>query len=195
MSQQEPISETAHVIDADSIYQTIKDNLRVAEERIDIYGHSLGGALAAHLKKLHPHTQGRLFLDRTFSSLGKEISYVLENTPTLFQKVAAYITKRYGWEYNVYDKLSSIQDKVHVFTHIQDGSIPLHCSLGGLVQQTNPHPQTITVHHFSGGQDPHCDPLIYTSPVSTTYTPLSKPSTQILLDAFRYQTPTLQAGG
>jgi len=151
------------LIDAESIYQTARDKLGISEDRIDLYGHSLGGAQAAQLKKLHPQTGGRLFLDRTFSSLDKVVSHIFSNHFSFVRDCAQKVVKHYGWEFDNYKAVTPIEDRVHIFTHLQDGVIPRSCSLGKAVESLNPHPETISTHFFiySGYDDsnPHMDPL------------------------------------
>lgn len=158
-------NESNLLIDAESIYQTATTKFGISEDRIDIYGHSLGGAQAANLKKLHPHTGGRLFLDRTFSSLDKMVSRIFSNTYSPIRNSARRLIKKFNWTFDTYKALTHIQDKVHIFTHSQDGVIPRSCSLGEAVNNLNPHPETISNYLFkyssSNGLDskPHMDPL------------------------------------
>ena len=118
------------LLDSETAYQFAKDGLKISENRIDLYGQSLGAAQAAQLKKLHPETGGQVLLDRTFSSLDKEVSHILSGLPNFLRNFALNLIKRFGWEFDNYKALEKIKDPVHIFYHKKDGIIPEHCSLG-----------------------------------------------------------------
>lgn len=146
------------LIDAESVYQTVKNELKIPESQIDMYGHSLGGAEAAQLKKLHPHTGGSLFLDRTFSKLDMMVGHVLGTS--FVGKLAQKIVKSYDWEFDTYKALEEVRDRVYVFTHMKDRNIPQSCSLSEALKK-NPLTETpIESFHFLYSEyDPHMGPL------------------------------------
>lgn len=137
------------LLDAETAYQLLKEKLNIPEDRIDIYGQSLGGAQAVQLKALHPETKGRLLLDRTFSNLDVETSHMLGRLPKFIKNFAIKLIKRFGWEFNNYEALKKIKDEVHVFYHNHDPIIPESCSLGKAVADNNPNPAKIFVHKYA----------------------------------------------
>jgi len=181
------------LIDAESVYQMATNKLNISEDRIDLYGHSLGGAQAANLKKLHPNTGGRLFLDRTFSSLDKMVSFIFRNSFSPIRNYAQKLVKQYGWEFDNYKALTHIQDKVHIFTHLQDSVIPTDCSLRKVVENLNPHPSAIKTHDFSYSgsieQRPHMDHLTSCRKENGS----EAQTKQLLLDCFNTQEAAAQA--
>ena len=64
------------VVDGDSIYQYATEELGVQSDKICFYGFSLGGALAAQVKALHPESTGKYAGDRPFKSV---FSLIKEN--------------------------------------------------------------------------------------------------------------------
>ena len=137
-------NQRALTLDADTLYQFAK-SCGVSEDRIDIYGHSLGGGQAVQLKTLHPKTGGKLLLDRTFASLDHEATYFI---PKKLMNFGRNLIKTFGWELNSHKALSQIKDKTHIFTHTQDGVIPEAYSLGKAILENNPNPQNIDVHLY-----------------------------------------------
>jgi pimeloyl-ACP methyl ester carboxylesterase len=162
-------NENKLLIDAESIYQAATTSLNIPEANIDLYGHSIGGAQAANLKKLHPETGGKLFLDRTFSSLENMIT-------SLFTRPRPYITrlaKALGWEFNTAKTLESIADPVHIFSHENDAIIR---DVGKLSPIQSPN---ITSHVFTHTPvDAHNAPLIKATPFNAL--PEQDPNTPIL---------------
>ncbi len=67
-SESRPIESAQDLVkDGDAVYQYVRDHLKTDEERIHVYGHSLGGAVAAETLALQPDWRGRLISDRSFS--------------------------------------------------------------------------------------------------------------------------------
>lgn len=145
------------LLDAETAYQLAKEELKVPESKIDIYGLSLGGAQAVDLKVLHPETGGKVLLDRTFSSLDARASLALADSSQFIKNLAIKIMKRFGWEFNNYNALKKIKDEVHVFYHINDDTIPESCNLGKAVSDNNPNPGNIFVHKYNDPLTPMVD--------------------------------------
>lgn len=136
------------LLDTETAYQLVTEELKIPENRIDLYGYSLGGAQAVHLKSLHPNTGGKVLLDRTFSSLDVEIFYTLGRLPTFIKNLAIRAIKKFGWEFNSYEAMKKIRDEVHIFYHMKDNIIPESCSLGKAVSDNNPNPTRTFVHKY-----------------------------------------------
>ncbi len=131
-------------LDADTLYQFAKSQ-NIPEDRIDIYGHSLGGGQAVQLKQLHPKTGGKLLIDRSFASLDHEATYFI---PKKIMNFGRNLIRSFGWEFNSYKALSQIKDETHIFTHTKDPVIPESHSLGKAILENNPNPDTISVHLY-----------------------------------------------
>jgi pimeloyl-ACP methyl ester carboxylesterase len=136
------------LLDCETAYQFAVNYLKIPENRIDLYGHSLGGAEAAHLKALHPATGGRLYLDRTFENVEKEALHFLKDHYSFIKKLTAFLLRKFHWTFDNYKALTKIKDPVHVFHHRKDAVIPKDCSLAQAVLNNNPHPETLEVHEF-----------------------------------------------
>jgi len=137
-------NQTGLTLDADTLYQ-FAQACNVPENRIDIYGHSLGGGQAVQLKTLHPQTGGKLLLDRTFASLDHEATYFIPKSIVNFGR---NLIRSFGWELNSYKALSKIKDETHIFTHVKDAVIPESHSLAKAILEKNPNPDTISVHLY-----------------------------------------------
>lgn len=137
-------NQTGLTLDADTLYQFAKSQ-NIPEDRIDIYGHSLGGGQAVQLKQLHPHTGGKLLVDRSFASLDHEATYFI---PKKIMNFGRNLMRSFGWELNSYKALSQIKDETHIFTHTKDPVIPESHSLGKAILENNPNPDTTTVHLY-----------------------------------------------
>ncbi len=67
-SESRPIESARDLVrDGDAVYQYVRDHLGVEENRIHVYGRSLGGAVAAETLALQPDWRGALISDRSFS--------------------------------------------------------------------------------------------------------------------------------
>lgn len=140
------------LIDAETAYQYVKDGLGVSENRIDMYGHSLGGAQAAQLKALHPNTGGKLILDRTFSNLNIESEHFLSMlgfNSSLLKKIAHYFIKTYDWNFKSDQAIKHIKDPVYIFTHEQDRIIPPACNIVKTVESWDIKPDNFHVYSFN----------------------------------------------
>jgi alpha/beta hydrolase fold len=150
-------SKSNLLIDAEAIYQFLLKEKKIKEEKIWMYGHSLGGAQAALLKSLHPETKGKLILDRTFSTMKQEaqhFSTFLFPKPleTLGKKIALYAVEFFDWNYDTLSAIGAIQDPILVTNHEDDRVIPLSCSLStGLTASSRSNIQ-ITTTDFSYGE-------------------------------------------
>lgn len=104
------------VMDGESLYQYAQ-SLGYPEKRIDLYGHSMGGAVAAEVKSLHPKTGGVTILDRTFSTLNAiSMAHAKE---MMFSPVrcANWFCNTSGWNFNNVKRTQSIQDPVYIYNH------------------------------------------------------------------------------
>lgn len=66
------------VIDGHSVYQYVRDCCHVPEDKISLYGLSLGGGVVGRLKPLLTTHNGKVVIDRSFDSLGEVIFGVVK---------------------------------------------------------------------------------------------------------------------
>jgi pimeloyl-ACP methyl ester carboxylesterase len=121
ISDQMTPSENTLTLDGESIYQ-LAMSLGFKEDQIDITGHSLGAAVAAQLKKLHPKTGGRLILD----SRSNEINPLF---PKLVGRVASFAARKLGWKFETAKALEQIEDEVFIINHLRDEIIRKQATL------------------------------------------------------------------
>lgn len=154
-------SKSNLLVDAEAIYQFLVKDKNIEEEKIWIYGHSLGGAQAALLKSLHPETKGKLLLDRTFSTMKQEAQYfstLLFPKPlqTLGKKIALFAVEFFDWNYDTLSNIATIKDPILVTNHQDDTMIPKSCFLSAaLIDIGRSNIQVETTDESFGGIDSH----------------------------------------
>lgn len=113
------ISSRGLLLDGESLYQYAQ-HLGYAEDRIDLYGQSMGGAVAAHVKSLHPHTGGTVVLDRTFSKLSTVASDHAKNFPFHPVGLVRGLCHASGWDLDNVSAVKKIRDPVYIYHHEDD---------------------------------------------------------------------------
>lgn len=126
--------------DGDLVYQFVKTTLGADEHTIDLYGFSLGGALATILKAKHPSSGGVLINNRSFHSLGTAAKGFLTQRRFPFSKalskIALSLTKQSGWDFSpidVWNKISS--SDTLVISHNEDPIIYEEATLGKALEK------------------------------------------------------------
>lgn len=122
-------------IDADSIYQLIRDRLLIAPQRIHVYGWSLGGALSAKLKERRSEIQAPYINERSFSSIREVIQ---QSIPCLLKPILFWIPwciQNQGWNLSV--DPTKIQGPILVIRQAQDEVIPPAASFMKAAQKAN----------------------------------------------------------
>ncbi len=121
------------VLDGDSVYQFVTKELGVSPEKIHFYGFSLGGAIAARVKALHPECTGKYAGEEVRSStytLIKE-KYCIKRWGRLVKKITscasaiflAYPLYLLGWEWNGRRAYEKLQGEKGMIYH-ENSSIP-----------------------------------------------------------------------
>ena len=106
--------------DAEAAWQYLTQKLKIEPQRIFVYGHSLGGAVAIDLASKHPNMAG-LIVEGTFTS----IEDVAESTPWLkIFPLQWVITQRF----DSMSKISSLQTPLLILHGTEDVIIPLSMS-------------------------------------------------------------------
>jgi hypothetical protein len=95
------------------------------------------------------------------------VSRIFSNAYSPIRNSARYLVKKFNWTFDTYKALTTIQDKVHIFTHIQDGLITQSCRLGEAVNNLNPHPETISNYLFKYSSSNGCDSRPHMVPLTS----------------------------
>ncbi len=125
------------IIDGETVYNYVQDQLGVPENNIGFYGWSLGGAISAQVKALHPEG-GAIVSDRSFSTFF-DIAYEMSQSilsnflPSFIAKPIAYIAAWLGylsgWEYDSIAAWAKINGEKLAICHLDDPVIKFRASL------------------------------------------------------------------
>lgn len=133
------------LIDGETVYQYIHEKLGVDENKIDIYGYSLGASTATRLKELHNHTKGKLISDRSFSDSNSQLYHGLasklgEGIFTNFvYTVLNWTFRACGWDGSIIDEWNNISSPKLVICHPKDQVIPFKASLYNTLEERGFH--------------------------------------------------------
>lgn len=119
------------VMDGEAIYQYVKQQLHMSEDKIDLCGFSLGAAIATLVKAQHPHTQGVLISNRSFQSLDHAVRGIFSRLAEPFAKVLGKIASKLrhytGWNLDPLQAWKTITSPKMVICHAEDRVIS-HCA-------------------------------------------------------------------
>jgi alpha/beta superfamily hydrolase len=142
------------IVDADSIYQFVKDHLHVPPCQIHAIGHSLGGGVAAQVFALHPSHTGNLVIDRSFSSMCDAAKLLMRNQ--VIAMIAAFTLKILGWDLlNSAEALKKITSKTLVCYHPDDEIIKKGAQLQEKLKPHSLHIITMPLGSSKLGYDIH----------------------------------------
>jgi len=111
-------SKEALELDAESIYQFVRDELLVPEDKIHTYGHSLGGGISALFRKNHPEATGAFVSDRSFTSI---VNCAKSNVNSQCEKVFTSFSIRYSkWNIDTENYWNHITGNRLVIYHPND---------------------------------------------------------------------------
>ncbi|PCI93181.1 hypothetical protein COB11_05725 [Candidatus Aerophobetes bacterium] len=147
------------VLDADTLYQYAEHLLGYDKDNIILYGHSMGGAMAAHLKALHTDSNAPLILSRTFSSLSKQSEDISSKLPFQPTRLVKWIIRNLGWRFDNVKQLGKIKSPVHIFNHKYDYAIPEFVGLHTAMNMSENKKDHIHTHKVVGGLDSHMSKL------------------------------------
>ena len=131
------VSRDGLIIDGESIYQYVNNQLGVDEAKIGMFGWSLGGAVAAQVKAMHPEN-GAFVSDRSFSSVfetarekAKVIlsQYLPECLATFIANIIAWTGFLSGWEYDTVEAWCQINGPKLAICHQDDQLINYQAGL------------------------------------------------------------------
>lgn len=129
------------LIDGDTALQFVKDHLGVPPHLIHFYTWSLGGAIGANIKAMHPDCTGPLVNERSFSSLRS----VGENSippflwPLFFW--VPWAAEKEGW--NLEAPLQKLRGRTLILYHRKDPTIPYASSAHQAAIKANLNMQAI----------------------------------------------------
>lgn len=108
------------ILDGDTVFQHVRDQFNVSEDKILLHGHSLGGGIASEVAAKHPNVN--YCNDRSFSSLSKQVKVMFGNG--IIGSIASKVLTYFGWEYKARDNWDKINGKKFSIYHEKDSVIP-----------------------------------------------------------------------
>lgn len=125
-------------LDGDSVYQYVTKELNITASKVHFFGYSLGGAIAAQVKAIHPESQGKYIGDRPFSSIVSLISEkcCIRCLGFIIKKISSFVSRIFiaypiylvGWNLNTKKALEKMEGKKRIFYHPNDYLIPFEAS-------------------------------------------------------------------
>ncbi len=130
------------LLDGDTVYQFVKDELMVPSNLIYFYGYSLGGAISASIRALYPEKEIKYVNERSFSSLSNVIKRKFPKAGCFL----SWLAKNLGWDLQVLELWPSLCGEKLVIFQPEDEIIPYSASLfHGLFSQNRAH-ECETIH-------------------------------------------------
>lgn len=131
-----------YIVDGESVYQYATKELGVEKDNVQLFGTSLGGAVATQVLALHPESKGKLVADRSFKSvfsLLKEF-FSIQCLGALVQKISSFVFSLFiaypvyllGWELDGEKALKKIEGEKRIFYHPKDPIAPPNANLAAL---------------------------------------------------------------
>lgn len=127
------------VLDGDSVYQYVVKELGIQSSKVHFYGFSLGGAIAAQVKALHPESAGKYVGDRPFASIFTLITEIccLSKLGCVIKKITsfaaaifiAYPVYLLDWELNGKQALEKASGDKLIIYHPNDYLVPWEAAL------------------------------------------------------------------
>jgi pimeloyl-ACP methyl ester carboxylesterase len=130
------------VLDGESVYQYVTKELQIEINRVHFFGFSLGGAIAAQVKALHPESEGKYVGDRPFRSIFSLITEncCVERFGRLIKKVTSVVSSIFlaypvyllGWEWDGRTALEQLRGDRRIIYHPNDCLVPFAASLASV---------------------------------------------------------------
>jgi predicted alpha/beta-fold hydrolase len=116
------------VVDLDSVYNFAIERLNVPAKDVHMMGFSIGGAVLAQVKALHPENTGNCVIDRSFSNI---IDVATSLIPIrIISCIARLILNMLGWSWlDSGDAFKKINTPSLILHHPQDHIIQEECQL------------------------------------------------------------------
>eukprot|EP00761_Pharyngomonas_kirbyi_P008961 gb/GECH01008975.1/.p1 GENE.gb/GECH01008975.1/~~gb/GECH01008975.1/.p1 ORF type:complete len:370 (+),score=45.18 gb/GECH01008975.1/:1-1110(+) len=117
-------SEKGIQIDAETVMEFIKSKNNINHEKIFIFGHSIGGSVAAYLANKNPENVKGLILENSFTSIFEMLESLYGNSPYVYLKPFL----RNKWPTNEYVRHISSHIPCLILSGINDEVVPPHMS-------------------------------------------------------------------
>ena len=170
------------LVDGDSMLQYTTEELGTNKNKVHFYGFSLGGAIAAQVKALHPESAGKYVGDRPFKSVFSLITEnccierfgpLIKKTTSLVSAIfIAYPIYLLGWEWDGSKILTQLNGNKRVVYHPNDFLIPFEASLASQC----PTEQVIRLNPRENG------PFTHFSPIEAHDTAEGTPAINVIVD-------------
>lgn len=121
-----PLSKNDPCLAGDAIYQCVRDQFKVPEKDIHLYGYSFGGAVAAYIKAMHPKCTGNYVNDRSFTSINDLLPNLMH---PVISKVAAFFISLVNWNLNPAKVFPDLKGRTLVVHHPKDELMKGNASL------------------------------------------------------------------
>lgn len=130
------------IIDGESVYQYAINELGIKKDKVHFYGFSLGGALAAQVKALHPESKGKYVGDRVLKSIFslitencciKRLGSTVKKITSLISAIfIAYPIYLLGWEWDGCKAFNKLEGDKRLVFHPHDYLVPYKANLATL---------------------------------------------------------------
>lgn len=94
-SEGEPRLKKNLFLDGESIYQFVRDKLRVPAKDIHFYGYSLGAGVSANVKAIHPECEGNHVNERSFTSIHHVVGSLSHYYANM--RLTSYVKNAFKW--------------------------------------------------------------------------------------------------
>lgn len=152
------------LLDGDTLYQYAQ-SLGFAADDIILYGQSMGGAVASHVKAMHQESNAPVILSRTFGTLHGISGEFASRFPFKPIGFCQWILRKLGWTFNNTEEVMKLSSPVHILYHARDEIIPtssaLHfCVNQAFLEQQRARSQNIDIKRIVGAfASPHMQEL------------------------------------
>lgn len=149
-------------VDGESVYQYVTQELGTKSDKVHFYGFSLGGAIAAQVKSLHPESKGKYVGDRPFKSV---FSLITENCciarfGSIIKKITSLVAMilfalpiyLLGWEWDGSLALAQMKGERRIVYHPNDSLVPFEANLASkcpLEERIRLSTNTTAASHFA----------------------------------------------
>jgi hypothetical protein len=113
-------------LDGDSVYQFVKDKLRVNPAQIHFYGWSLGGGVSSHIKQINKECEGRYVNERSFTTINDTLKNVVNR---VFAFASGLLTSLLNWNMDSAKAIENLKGKTLIVHHPEDELMQKKASL------------------------------------------------------------------
>ena len=175
-------------LDGESIYQFVKNELKVPAKDIHFYGYSLGAGIASTIKAMNPEATGNYVNDRSFTTINDTLKNMISR-PLAF--LAGLFTSLLNWNIDTAKAMDKLKGKTLIVHHPEDELMKGEASLYRHIFQraTGGVPSPDISHlDLSRSKGNHC--FIHGTPLENFSTNQFNPQDEIV--RFLFNTKTTQ---